>query len=550
MEEINMKCAKRFTALAAGLLAAAVVFAGGSSEKATTGKFVNNTGNHYLNNKEFKDVQLPLCEEKTTLTIWTSNDVTSMNLCGGDLNSLPFYQELEKRTNVHIEWSVPASGSESEQQNLLWASGDLPDVLYYMNYTDGIDAAIDDGYLVDLTPYADAFMPNYMAAINNGNPELQKMTRTDAGRIATVQYIMQDEQPPFYGFMVRKDWLDELGLGIPETYDDWEVMLTAFKEKKGCKAPFGIVANQIRDMGAGYGFCMDFWGTDFYIENGTVKYSLYNNKEGSRKFLETMNRWYTKGLIDPDFASSMAFWGDSVLVNNNQCGAFLSMYTMPSTMFAAACAQGAEFVAVTPPVAKKGEKINFRRPNQLNGSAYVISQNAERAGKAELAAKWIDYFFSVEGALLSNYGTEGVTYTMVNGKPQYTSLMTANPDGKTFDECMRYYTAAPGQPAKYADYKREIAVIPPQYVKMMEDWGKSDYSAYYPTGAQMTIDENAEYAKLYTDISTYVNEKVLGLITGAVPMSEFDAVCKKIEDSNIKRCIELRQSAYDRYVGR
>ncbi len=545
-----MKCAKRLTAIAAGLLTAAVVFAGGASEKSKAGQFVNNTGNHYLNNKEFKEVQLPLCEEKTTLTIWTSNDVTSMNLCGGDLNSLPFYQELEKRTNVHIEWSVPASGSESEQQNLLWASGDLPDILYYMNYTDGIDAAIDDGYLVDLTPYADAFMPNYMAAINNGNPELQKMTRTDEGRIAQIQYIMQDEQPPFYGFMVRKDWLDELGLAIPETYDDWEVMLTAFKEKKGCKAPFGVVSNQIRDMGAGFGFCMDFWGTDFYIDNGTVKYSLYNNKEGSRKFLETMNRWYSKGLIDPDFASSMSFWGDSVLVNNDQCGAFLSMYTMPSTMFAAACAKGAEFVAVTPPVAKKGDKINFRRPNQLNGSAYVVSQNAERAGKAELAAKWMDYFFSVEGALLSNYGTEGDTYNMVNGKPQYTTKMTANAEGKTFDECMRYFTAAPGQPAKYADYKREIAVIPPQYVKMMEDWGKSDYSAYYPSGAQMTIDENAEYAKLYTDISTYVNEKVLGLITGSVPMSEFDAICKKIEDSNIKRCIELRQAAYDRYIKR
>ncbi len=546
-----MKCTKRVTSVvAAALVAAALLTSCGGSDKKGGSVAAVKSDNHYLTNKEFKEVQLPLCEEKTTLTIWTSNDVVTMNLCGGDLNKVPFFEELEKRTNVHIEWSVPASGSETEQQNLLWASGDLPDILYYMSYTDGIDAAIDDGYLLDLTPYADAYMPNYMAAINNGNPELQKMTRTDSGRIAQVQYIMQDEQPPFYGFMVRKDWLDELGLDIPETYDDWEVMLTAFKEKKGCKAPLGVFANQIRDLGAGFGFCMDFWGTDYYIENGKVKYSLYDNKAGARKFLETMNRWYENGLIDPDFASSTQFWGDPVLVNNNQCGAFLSMYTFPSTMFAAAGAQGAEFVAVTIPVEHKGDKVTFRRPNQLNGSAYVVSQKAAKAGKAELAVKWMDYFFSEAGALFSNYGIEGDTYTMVNGKPQYTEKMTANPEGKTFDECMRYYTAAPGQPAKYADYKREVAVIPPQYVQMMEDWGSSGYSAYFPMGAQMTVEENAEYAKLYTDISTYVNEKVMGLITGAVPMSDFDAVCKKIEDSNIKRCIELQQSAYDRYVAR
>lgn len=35
------------------------------------------------------------------------------------------------------------------------------------------------------------------------------------------------------GPIVRKDWLDELGLDVPETIDDWEIMLKAFRDKKG-----------------------------------------------------------------------------------------------------------------------------------------------------------------------------------------------------------------------------------------------------------------------------------------------------------------------------
>lgn len=37
----------------------------------------------------------------------------------------------------------------------------------------------------------------------------------------------------FSGQMIRKDWLDELGLQLPETIDEWEIVLKTIKEKKG-----------------------------------------------------------------------------------------------------------------------------------------------------------------------------------------------------------------------------------------------------------------------------------------------------------------------------
>ena len=35
----------------------------------------------------------------------------------------------------------------------------------------------------------------------------------------------------------------------------------------------------------------------------------------------------------------------------------------------------------------------------------------------ELAVQWMDFWFTEEGARLANFGTEGISYTLVNGKP-------------------------------------------------------------------------------------------------------------------------------------
>ena len=39
------------------------------------------------------------------------------------------------------------------------------------------------------------------------------------------------------GPIIRADWLEELGLEVPQTIDDWTNVLTAFKEQKGAQAP-------------------------------------------------------------------------------------------------------------------------------------------------------------------------------------------------------------------------------------------------------------------------------------------------------------------------
>ena len=57
----------------------------------------------------------------------------------------------------------------------------------------------------------------------------------------------------FSGPILRKDWLDELGLEVPETIDEWENVLAQFKEKKGATAPLTILSSNFGGCGCIYG---------------------------------------------------------------------------------------------------------------------------------------------------------------------------------------------------------------------------------------------------------------------------------------------------------
>ena len=113
----------------------------------------------------------------------------------------------------------------------------------------------------------------------------------------------------FQGPIVRKDFLDKVGLPVPVTIDDWYTTLKAFKEKdpngngKADDIPltlFLYTTGQF-DIFKGASAFIGAWNTtyNFYQENGTVKYGPLDSQ--FKDFLATMAKWYKEGLIDPDF---------------------------------------------------------------------------------------------------------------------------------------------------------------------------------------------------------------------------------------------------------
>lgn len=81
-----------------------------------------------VKNGEVNQQSYPLSTSGETLTYWYpwAGSMTEL----ADFNDSYFFQWYEELTGVHIDFIVPASGSENDAFQLLFASDDMPDMLH------------------------------------------------------------------------------------------------------------------------------------------------------------------------------------------------------------------------------------------------------------------------------------------------------------------------------------------------------------------------------------------------------------------------------------
>lgn len=486
---------------------------------------------------ETKTVDLPLTDEDVTLTVWMqASSTTAQNLV--TYAETPVAQEAMKRTGVTIEYTHPASSATQEQFNLLIASGNLPDIMWYnksnAKYSAGLDALIDDGIFLDLTDYLE-YMPNYVAVMNR-NEETLRECKTDTGRYPIAWMINSEKEASWGGPMIRKDWLDELGLEIPVTYDDWHEVLTQFKEKKNASAPLLVDSTSFftgsRGLNAGYD-CLN----GFIDRDGTVVYSPTTDEY--KEFLLLMRDWYEEGLIDPEFTTS----DSDVLIATDQAGAKqMGVWVIPG-MYESLYDQ--EWVAVPYPVKKEGEKGHLGMPQtEVCEDGMGITTSCK---DPVLAAKWIDYWYSEEGSLLRNYGIEGETFTYIDGKPQLTDeIREAKADGsKADDDWMGVSMCG------IYDWTRSLYGNSEKNLVCYDIWTDSVERDYNMPAVTLTTDEGSRYAAIMGDVNTYVEESIVNFVTGATDIeSEWEKYLDQLKAMGIEEATKIQQDALERYENR
>lgn len=231
-----------------------------------------------------------------------------------NLGEVEYFKKLEEATGVEIEFLHPPVAQDQEQFKLIIASRkDLPDVIEtnWMNmYPGGPEKAIKDGIIMPLNDKMN-MTPNYQKALDE-HPQAFKQSKTDEGTIYAYHAIAEADYKAFGGLVLRQDWLDELGLESPETIEEWETVLRAFKAKNPEGYPISIRSNDLLGQNT---FNTAFnVGVKYYIDNnGKVQYGPVQPE--FKQYLTTLNKWYKEGLIDPDFASIDGKIVDSSLLN-------------------------------------------------------------------------------------------------------------------------------------------------------------------------------------------------------------------------------------------
>ncbi len=490
--------------------------------------------------------QLPIVSEPMTIKIWTPAGDTIYKTMS-NLAESEYFKEMERRTGIHVEFIHPSTTNTAEALNLLLAGDDLPDIIcppWGWNYVTGYDGGVADGVFCDITDIVKEHCPNYWTALNM-NESVWRQSVTDSGKIAGFWNIcVNGAQPPFMGEVVRQDWLDELGIPTPVTYDDWHDMLVAFKEKKGCPAPMMLYYTGFDPQNV---FCGGYGITEtFFMKDGQVKFGPL--EPGYREYLAMLAQWYKEGLIDPDFATKQDFLPAQEYTTSDKTGAFYEQYLDLNMLKTRSGNPNYQLSAVSTPRVNVGDELHVRQTGfEVGNSVWIITADCK---DPVTVAKWCDYAFTREGDLLASYGFEGKTWEYnENGEPEFTEFMYNNPDGLSLAEAYNYYAKLGG--AGYYHWDREFAGMVQSDLDAMTIWGTDNDGAYIlPMTVTMNDEEATEFANIMADIETYRAEHVVNFILGIEPMENYDAFVETIKGMDIDRAIELKQASLDRFLAR
>ncbi|KAB8136777.1 extracellular solute-binding protein [Gracilibacillus oryzae] len=490
-------------------------------------------------------------------TYWTAID-PNVAITSESLNSVGVYQELEKITGTKVEFKHPSGeGTQiTEQFNLMVASDQLPDAIEYnwRKVPKGPDNAIENGTIIRLNELIEKYAPNLTKYLDE-NPEIKNMVTTDDGNMYAFPFLRGDQSlMVFMGPIIRQDWLENLNLEKPSTIDEWETVLTAFKNEdpngngENDEIPLLLELNHIKYSGAfvsAYGIT-----PEFYQQDGKVKYGSIQPE--FKEFLTKVNSWYDKGLLDPDFAAIDSKLLDAK-VTGGQLGSFYGFTGSGIGKYMGLMAEKDPDFILAPsphPSLNEGEKAARGQLDPAYSGVHSVAITSSAENPEELV-KWLDFAYSEEGHMLFNFGIEGASYEMVDGYPAYTEEITNNPDGLPMTQALGKYVRSPygGPFVQDKRYVEQYLTLPEQQ-EAVQLWGDSAENNIIIPPVTLTADESEEFNSIMSDLNTYYDEMVIKFIMGEEPLDNFDEFVATLQGMGIERAIELQQAALDRYNSR
>lgn len=496
-----------------------------------------------------KEFSYPIDTDET-LTVWSS--IMTPQKSFTDYTLSPYHTGLAEKTGVDVKWVFPTTGTDVGQAfNLMISSGELPDVIIHYISNDA-DQYIDEKVIRDLTDILPTEAPNYSKYLQD-NPYYDTAVKSDSGKYYGFGSFREAEWNAVYsGPVVRTDWLKACGLTAPVTIADWDKTIRAFKDKYDAKLAFALGRTNPGIAGAFGAYGSLASGNSFLLyvdDNKKIQFSMAQDEWKS--YMTQMSLWYKDGLIDTDSLTLDDAGMRTKALNNNVGISMTSMGQMTNWIADATSSKtGAEWAGLAYPVVKAGDKVSAIQMEDTSRSVSGAVTTSCSDDKVNLAARWLDYAFSEEGIAYMNFGTEGETYTMVNGVPTYTDVILKAPEG-TADALDKYtcaqWTNIGIQTTGLVKQKNN-----PISVKAVDTWLENqDYQPHIlPTGVTRTTDESTEFSALYNSIGTYVQEMSLKFMTGEESLDKFDEYLATLDSMGLPRFLEIQQTAYDRYLKR
>lgn len=388
---------------AAALAATALAGCGKTSEENTQTTSEENTQTTAVGEAEGtakEDLPFSKYAETVTVHLGGSMNPNAKILDGMTYEDNAYTRFLKDDLNIEVVYDWIASSSDyDEKMNLCIGSGTIPEMMN-VNATQ-YRALLKYDMIQPLDQYFEDYASDKLKGyVESGGEELKKCITNDKGEMMAIPApsMMVGEMNEMW---IRQDWLDNLGLEVPRTWDEMAAVAEAFvtqdPDGNGEDDTIGILgpgnSNHINDIGDNqFGldplFCSfqsypQYWLQD---EDGTVKYGSIQPE--TRVALEKIQKLYTDKLIDPE-----------MLVRNNcqeavlsgKVGIFFGPWWSGYTVADATLAGEADWRAYFTPLSEDG---NYYTHMPDPTSKYVVVSKSCK--NPEAAFKIISYLVANE----------------------------------------------------------------------------------------------------------------------------------------------------------
>ncbi|XEC94438.1 extracellular solute-binding protein [Paenibacillus tarimensis] len=491
-------------------------------------------------------------QKQSELTFFMNTNMEAKAVKG--FENIEGFKEIQKRTNTKIIYQLPGDGT---QFNIMMASGTYPDIMFVpRNYPGGIEKLVQEGIALKLNDLIEEHAPNYKKILDE-HPEIKKQIMMDDGTIAKFPQIDIDMRRIAYsGHIIREDWLNKLELQAPNTIDEWYDVLKAFKENDlngngiADEIPLGERGDSlgsIKSFAPSYGILAD----TFHLNPDTGKVTFGPYESAFKEYVATMNRWYKEGLIDSEFAAldKKAF---EAKMANNTIGAYGAVISGINNFKDLMKDNVPDFklIGLSPPIGPAGKSYSGHTQMVQNvplDGAVISSQAKDPVA----AIKLLDFMIGPEGSDLQNWGIEGVSYTVENGKKKYTDAVFNSPEGFVPTEAVKKYALPTTGMVKVMSYDAwaSFELKYPEAEEANKRWYEADRSLLLPA-LTFTGEESQTLGKIMSEVDTYTREMWVKFIMGNEPVDNYDKFADTIKKMGIEEAIQIYQAAYDRFQNR
>lgn len=457
-----------------------------------------------------------------------------------------FIAETETEANVEIEWDIYLNSDWGDQKAVLMAGGELPDAfLGSISLTDS-DIATFRSQFVPLNDLIEENMPNLTQALEE-DATLRPLITSPDGEIYSLPAKLPMRPEAGNQMFINQTWLDNLGLDMPETYEDFEDVLTAFYEQDANgsgntddEIPFGA-----GNADAVYSYLLPF-GTS--MSPGTR--NSWRLVDGEPTFLPTsefykegiewMHSHYKAGLIDEEIFTQDTSMSDSKRQNDGDALVGVSVGWTPDALFAH---HADEYVAMSPLAGPDGERHVHMDSEIYSRNELVITQAADNP---EAILRWADQFYTDDASIQTFYGSFGIA-TEKNDDGSYTVLEAPDGEADTFAWVNSLRDFGP----KYVGDNFNENVTLPEGVgdglKLSLDQQINDYvSEQYPN-VQFTQEELNRLSVLGVDIESYITGmQATWIVEGGVE-DQWDTYIDTLNQMGFEEYIQIQKDAYERF---